>query len=110
MVDWTAWIKKYGKCCSCEGSLKKSRFINGIMLNKLATWDYPTWGNILLGIPANRASAIVCDTCLEQGKKPKYAIEWDQEDNVVKYHKVGDLRDVRAITPEDVMAARMGLA
>jgi hypothetical protein len=86
-------IRAKVKCCSCEGSLEKGH-INIIALMKVAQWQYPCWGNVLLGVHGF-ASAIVCDKCLKSRKKVKFAIEWTTPDlSIVKYHPVEELDDV----------------
>ena len=87
-------IKAKVKCCACGGSLEGSH-INMVCLMKEAKWGYPCWGNILLGLwPPCFASAIVCDNCLHEKKKIKFALEWSQDLSVVKYHPLEDLKDV----------------
>jgi len=81
------------KCCCCEGSLKSSKRINLVGLMKEAQWAFPVWGNLLLGI-MGFANAVICDKCLKEKKKPKFAVEWTEDLNVVKYHSVEELRDV----------------
>ena len=80
------------KCCYCGGSLKNSR-INMVCLMKEARWKYPCWGNVLLKV-WGFASAVLCDKCVKEERKPKYAVEWDKNRGVVKYHPVKDLVDV----------------
>jgi len=60
-------IKKYVRCCACGGSLESSKFINGVTLNKLATWKHLTWGNVLVvdKYSEPRATAILCDNCVD---------------------------------------------
>lgn len=70
-----------------------------VALMKEAEWLFPTWGNFLLGV-MGFASAVLCDKCIEQKKKPKYALEWDKKRGIVKYHPVDKLRDV----PEQIFA------
>ena len=98
-------IRDNVKCCACGGSLKYSRFINGICLNKLATWKHPTWKNILVleKYPEDRASAILCDRCIAEKKQPKYAVEWNEDYSEVKYHKVEALKDLPPIREEDIL-------
>jgi len=86
-------IKEKIKCCACGGSLADSKEINIICLMKEAEWPHPTWGNVILGVHGF-ASAIVCDNCLKERKKPKWALEWDQKTLETKYHPVKELKDV----------------
>lgn len=60
---------------------------------KEAEWKFPAWGNILLGV-FGFASAVLCDNCVKEGKKPKFAVEWAEDLSIVKYHLVEQLRDV----------------
>jgi len=111
MADIFGRIKKNVKCCACEGSLENSRFVNQICLDKLATWEYPTWGNILVKdkYPEPRAAAILCDECIRRKRKPKYAVEWNKDFSQVRYHQVEDLKDLPEIREQDVMEAESKL-
>lgn len=60
---------------------------------KETAWQWPCWGNLLLGV-LGLASAILCDECTKEGRKPKFALEWNQDLSVVKYHSVEQLKDV----------------
>lgn len=105
------WIRAKVRCCACGGSLKNSRYINIITLDKLATWEYPVWGNVLVKekYPENRASAILCDKCIRKKAKPKYAVEWDNKHTYVRYHKVEGLKDLSEITEEEILKAEAEL-
>lgn len=109
MTEIEKKIKENIKCCACDGSLKRSRSVNGMLLNKLATWAHPTWGNVLVKdkYPEARATAILCDRCIEENRPPKYAVEWDSDYSKVIYHKVEDLEDLPEIRAEDVLAAEL---
>jgi len=111
MLEVDRWIKANVRCCSCGGSLKRSRYINIVCLDKLATWEYPTGGNILVRdkYPEPRATAILCDRCIRLRREPKYAIEWDSEHTYIKYHKVEDLKDLPHIPEEEVLRAKAEL-
>lgn len=90
--------------------MKDSPHINGICLDREATWEYPTWGNILVRdkYPEPRATGIICDRCLREGidKRPvKFAIEWNREEKKLIYHKVESLKRLPEIRPEEVMEA-----
>ena len=101
------WVKANVRCCSCGGSLQDSGYINVVCLNKLATWDYPRWGNILVmdKYPTNRASAILCDRCIRERRTAKHAIEWDSEHTYVRYHRVENLEDLPRIPDEEILRA-----
>ena len=104
-------IRNYVKCCACGGSLKRTKFINGICLNKLATWKHPVWGNILVKdkYPEPRAISILCDQCIEEKRQPVYAVEWSDDYSKVAYHKVEDLKDLPDISKEDILEAEASL-
>jgi len=110
-MDWNPWIKENLHCCSCGGSLQDSEHINIICLDKLATWQYPRWGNVLVHekYPMNRASAILCDRCIQEKQPAKYAVEWNNERTQVKYHKVEDLKDLPQIPHEEIAKAEAEL-
>ncbi|MEM2518630.1 MAG: hypothetical protein QXO49_06730 [Candidatus Bathyarchaeia archaeon] len=103
MFNSERFIRERVKCCACGGTLKNSKHINGICLDKLAEWDYPVWNNILVADehPEKRAMAFVCDECLKKKRQPKFAVEWDDHENV-KYHPIEDLKDLPEITEEEV--------
>ena len=81
-------------CCACGGSLKDSKHINGICLNKKAAWVFPVWGNVLVKDSHGRATAFVCDQCLENKATPKFAVEFRKDGGAI-YHPVEDLESVR---------------
>jgi len=113
MSDLSQRIKEKIKCCACGGSLADSKDINIICLMKEAEWPHPTWGNVLLQIPPSFASAILCDKCIKERKKPKWAIEWDQRTLETKYHLVEKLKDVprEIFSPLDELEpGRQGIA
>ena len=101
MSDIERKIRENVRCCSCGGSLEESRCLNVICLDKRAAWRYPAWGNLLVleKYPVNRASAVVCDRCLEEGRTPEYAIEWSGDYETVRYHRVEELEDLPGISP-----------
>jgi len=59
-----------------------TRYLNLISLNRKATWDDPTWGNVIIGT-SKLAVGIICDSCVTaHTRQPglpwpetKYAIE-----------------------------------
>ena len=94
-------IRSFIKCCSCRGSLKNSKHINGVTLDKLATWKYPIWGNVLSGDRRPRAIGFVCDQCIQVKAPVKYAVEWDPYfHGPIKYHPVSELKDLPEIKLE----------
>lgn len=100
-------IRNHVKCCACGGSLKPSKFVNGVVLNKLAAWKYPVWGNILVRDRYSelRAVAILCDCCIEEKRQPKYAVEWSDDYSKVRYHRVEELKDLSEISDKDILEA-----
>jgi len=91
--------------------LLKSKFINSVCLDKLATWEHPIWGNILVKdkYPEPRATAILCDDCIRKKKKAKFAVEWNKDMSQVIYHRVEDLKDLPEIKEADVLEAESKL-
>lgn len=94
-------ILENGICCICAKPLSSSKFVNMGMLNKRATWNYPTWGNVLLPGSGGRAVCFVCDTCQESEKKGtdpghvKYAVEISDSEYIL--HSIEELEDLPAI-------------
>ena len=108
-MDVSEWIKANVRCCSCGGSLESSRHINILCLNRLATWEWPRWGNILVmdKYPVNRAPAILCDRCVEENREIKFAIEWDNERTYVRYHKVEELQELPEIPEKEILGLNL---
>ncbi len=109
---WLLAIRTEGKCGSCGGSLAKG-FINGVMLDKYATWAFPSWGNILARDEDKRqfkrATSFVCDDCINlrklgRGPPIKWAVEIYQEDEgyKVRLHDIDGLEAAQPITEEDL--------
>lgn len=66
-------------CCACDETIGKDDFECGVaMLDKLAKWSYPTWGNILTGT-GGRALAVLCGKCAKAKKTTQYAVKKDGE-------------------------------
>jgi len=76
----------------------KSRHINMIQLDRKATWQFPTAGNILSSDARPRAMSVICDRCVNGKCSPKYAVEWDQKTCEIRYHKIEDLENLPAWT------------
>jgi len=85
------FIRKRVRCCACGQPLSKG-YINCVALPKKASWKFPAWGNVISGVD-HGALAIVCDRCIEEGRKPRYAVEFSEDGRVV-YHDVVDLEDL----------------
>ena len=100
--DLLAALKDEGKCCACEGTMASSRHLNMVSLNKRTTWEYPSWGNVLVDGSHGRAVAIICDRCVVKGrpKKAKFALE--RTGGRFVYHPVEELEDVPEITEAQV--------
>lgn len=96
-----------GKCCICCQPLSESKFVNMAMLNKEASWQFPTWGNVLIQGCEGGAMAVVCDGCQEANEKSgvpgriKYAIEVTGDDRVI-FHDIEGLEDVESVTERDI--------
>lgn len=100
-------IKRKVHCCSCGHSLKSSKFLNMLTLDKEASWKHPTWLNILVKdkYPEARAVAILCDACIDGRKEVKEALEWDEDLSRIEYHDVASLKDLPEITSEEILNA-----
>jgi hypothetical protein len=123
--EYFEWIKNNVKCCQCEGSLKDSKHLNIVSLNKKAYWKNPIWTNLLVPEAGYRAMAIVCDRCVLNAQvkgrfEPKWAVEigshlekdGDLTKSVydyVKYHPIDALEDTFEITEEMVSKAEAGM-
>ena len=91
-MNWLS-LKDTLKCGACEAPLKDSKQVNVVLLLKEAEWQFPNWGNILLGI-RGFASSVLCDKCVKEHKKPKLAVEWNPTTHAITYHPVDKLKDV----------------
>ena len=89
-MDVEEWIRKNVRCCACGGSLRNSKHINGIILERKAKWKNNTWGNVIVGV-SGYAIAIVCDECVKKRVEPKFAVEWSDDKKEVRYHPVDEL-------------------
>lgn len=87
-------VKRKVKCCSCGTPLRNSKHINIVFLQKMANWEWPSWGNILVGV-WGFACAVLCDDCVKHKKKPKFAVEWNEDLSVIKYHPIEELDDMQ---------------
>jgi len=106
MPDWLKQVMEEGECCICGGPLKGSQ-INFVNLNKIVTWPFPVWGNILVvDEPWQRAMAILCDNCVDEEKgvikgEVKRALEI--RDGAPVYHDVDELEDPRHLKRTEVI-------
>ncbi len=83
--------------------MASSKYLNFMTLDRLAAWEYPSWGNVLVQGSMGRAIAIVCDRCIKLGKKApevKFAIEL--HDGKIIYHSKEGLEPTYEIT-EDML-------
>ena len=94
-------VRLEGKCCACGGSLKYSKYLNGVTLDKQASWKNPVWGNVLVEGSSGRAVAFVCDQCLDEKRRVRFAVEFGKNGGIV-YHPVGGLESVPSISEEDI--------
>ena len=116
-AKWSDEVLASGKCCACEGSLKDSKHLNLVSLDKIANWKFPTWGNILAKKEEDRAGiravAIICDGCVEHKTLIKFAIDIEIIGNdpqkseaitetVIRYHEISTLKDASPITEKDL--------
>ena len=93
MTDPKRLFRK-ARCRACGGKI--GRVINLFMLDRKATWKYPTAGNVLTG-ESGRAMAILCDQCLDTGAVIREALEF--KDSKPVYHPVGDLEEMPPEVP-----------
>ena len=122
-TQWSDEVLASGKCCACEGILKDSKHLNMVTLDKIANWEFPTWGNVLAKREEDRkgvrAVAIICDDCVENKTVIKFAIEVEImlgvdfggddpqkaeaiTETVIRYHDVTTLKDMPPITEKDL--------
>lgn len=59
-----------GPCCACGGT---ENVRNILMLDKKSPMLGRGWGCVACGLPADGASAVVCDQCLEEDRPLRYA-------------------------------------
>jgi len=91
------------RCCACAGSLRRSKHVNLVSLQRRATWQYPVWRNVLTG-EDGEAVAVVCDACLDANREIQEAVEFRGAE--VLYHTVIDLE--RLPPPQNWMLVRSG--
>lgn len=80
-----------------------------VSLQKMATWNYPTWGNLLVEGSTGRAVAIICDTCVDNTPRPKIKKAMEVTEEIIRYHDVDELEDVPPITEEMLEAGESAL-
>ena len=84
-------------CCACNEIIKgDDPDASVVLVDKLATWEYPSWGNILDG-SGGRASASLCGRCTTEERPPQYAIKNEGEAHIrVPLDELEDLEGERA--------------
>ncbi|HUV45138.1 MAG TPA: hypothetical protein VMW13_09950 [Dehalococcoidales bacterium] len=82
-------------CCACDEMIMDDPDASVVLVDKLATWEYPSWGNILEG-SGGRASASLCGRCTNEERPPKYAIRNEGEVHIrVPLDELEDLEGER---------------
>lgn len=80
------------QCCACGGIIKDhGKNVNMVGLDRLATWKYPTMGNVITK-ERGRAVAIICDICVENKTPIQYAVQIENDDIV--YFPVSTLKKI----------------
>lgn len=78
-------------CCACRRPLRDGgRCVNIVPLDRLAEWEYPTWGDPAVPACDGRAVALLCDICVTTGRAVEWAVE-SMGAGRVAYHPVKDL-------------------
>jgi hypothetical protein len=71
LTDWP--------CCGCDETIQADDAgCQVVLLDKLATWDYPTYGNVLEGT-GGRALGVLCGKCVEAKRTASHAVKKDGE-------------------------------
>lgn len=94
-------IRAKMSCCACEGTLKTSRYVNLVQLDRQAMWKHPIAGNVFDPDKRPRAVAVLCDACIARNAEAKLAVEWDEETETAKYHAVGELQQLPPLRGEE---------
>lgn len=82
------------QCCACGGIIKKhGKSVNMVGLDRHATWEYPTMGNIITK-QKERAVAIVCDHCTANHTPIQYAVQL--ENGKITYIPVSTLKKIES--------------
>jgi hypothetical protein len=66
-------IPELGSCCICE---REDGVRNILMLNKRGPIPGHGWGCFVCGLPADGASAVLCDSCFEAVQGGTAQIKW----------------------------------
>lgn len=105
-MDVEKILRRLCKCAVCERSLKNSRYINLVALNKKPPGAFPVMRNIEKKGDPDHAVAALCDSCLEKNdvSKVKFALEFSPapgaakrpgvEQWLITYHDVDKLPDL----------------
>jgi len=94
--DWGGTLLAGWPCCACNEIIKgDDPDASVVLVDKLATWEYPSWGNVLEG-SGGRASASLCGRCTNEERPPKYAIRNEGEVHIrVPLDELEDLEGER---------------
>uniref|UniRef100_A0A6H1Z829 Uncharacterized protein n=2 Tax=viral metagenome TaxID=1070528 RepID=A0A6H1Z829_9ZZZZ len=93
--DWGSTLLAGWPCCACDEMIMDDPDASVVLVDKLATWEYPSWGNILEG-SGGRASASLCGRCTNEERPPKYAIRNEGEVHIrVPLDELEDLEGER---------------
>ena len=61
-----------GRCCCCGDTGPQVR--NIVMLHRRASVPGTGWGCVVCGLPADGASYVACDECVEAGMRPREVV------------------------------------
>lgn len=93
--DWGSTLLAGWPCCACDEMIMDDPDASVVLVDKLATWEYPSWGNVLEG-SGGRASASLCGRCTNEERPPKYAIRNEGEVHIrVPLDELEDLEGER---------------
>lgn len=92
-------------CCGEDHTVREGgSHINFVMLRKLAKWPYLASVNFLVPESAKHplANAVVCDRCLEEKRKIKYAMAGMKGEDGAEYYRVPktDLEEPEVYWPD----------
>jgi hypothetical protein len=87
--------------------LSNNKHLNIVITSKVATWQFPSSGNVFIPNAPKNAIAIICDQCANSGNiEPKFVIESNSLNAQFTYHKIESLED----EPEWVKRAKEKLS
>jgi hypothetical protein len=88
-MDAITKIRRLVRCSACQGRIRGR--VNLVDLERVATCEYPTAGNVLTG-EHHHAVAICCDRCIDDGVPYVEAVEMNG--TTVVYHAIGSLEPI----------------